>query len=286
MPITPPIIPRSESSAHWYTKDGQACHEVARSDGQGMRPTTLRDARKLGLLPSVTTILKTLHKQALVEWLIETACLSVLTAPKLPNEELDAFVKRILTTERQQDQEAQKARDLGTAVHVELESRLSGWQPVDHALDPYVLPALEIVNSLGRVVASEKIVVGNGYAGTLDALLDGNVTTIVDFKTCKKLPKESWDEHKLQLSAYAVAAAVGDKKIQTANIYISTTNPGECVLCLNHDWSETYFNGFRPLVQYWQWLNSYIARGSSLASTEDAEDDRLYDQWNKKERHD
>jgi hypothetical protein len=281
MPVTPPFIPRQSESSHYYYKDGRPCHEVPYADpSKGMRSTTLKDARKLGLLPSVTTILRVLNRPALTEWLIETACLTVLTAPKLHGEDLDAFIKRVLTTEKQQDQEAQKARDLGTAVHAEIELRLNGGAP-DPLLDAYCLPAIKIVNELGRVVASEKIIVGNGYAGTLDALLEGNETTIVDFKTCKKLPKESWDEHKLQLSAYAVAAAAGSKKIQTANIYISTSSPGECVLCLNHDWSKTYFDGFRPLVQYWCWLNSYLPPITTpLASTEDMDNDRLYRAWN------
>ena len=48
----------SFESGHWYTRDGRPFYEVPRSDGSGMRPATLKDARLLGLYPGVTTILR------------------------------------------------------------------------------------------------------------------------------------------------------------------------------------------------------------------------------------
>lgn len=258
------ILPKQAQDAHWYTPLGQACHEVPRSDGSGMRPTTLRDARKLGLLPSVTTILKTLHKQALVEWLITQACMSVLTAPKLPNEDLDAFVTRVLKTEKQQDQEAQKARDLGTEIHAEIHAEIEarirwlGTVTPNLQLSNYVDPVLNLIDSLGVVTATEKIVVGNGYAGTLDAIVEGDWITVLDFKSAKKLPDCSWPEHLLQLSAYAQTLGnTGRKRIRTANIYISTTEPGQCRLCIDEGWQETFLSGFEPLVKHWQWATGY-----------------------------
>jgi hypothetical protein len=43
-------------NAHWYRRDGEPLHSVPSAKGEP-RPTTLRDARKLGLLPSVTNVL-------------------------------------------------------------------------------------------------------------------------------------------------------------------------------------------------------------------------------------
>ena len=37
-------------SGHWYQADGTPAYEIKKPGG-GMRPATLRDARKLGLLP-------------------------------------------------------------------------------------------------------------------------------------------------------------------------------------------------------------------------------------------
>ncbi len=46
---------------HWYTKNGEAAHTqptLSKTAKNPNRSTTIKDARKLGLLPSVTSILK------------------------------------------------------------------------------------------------------------------------------------------------------------------------------------------------------------------------------------
>lgn len=250
----------TSTSSHWYYPDGRACYEVPYADpSKGMRPTTLKDARKLGLLPSVTTILKCLNKPALNDWMCEQAALAVLTAPRLEGEELDAFVKRVLQDERQQDDESAKARDLGTDIHDALECALNG-QPWPESFSPYVNASMVFLQ--GRVVATEKVLVGNGYAGKTDLVLeDANVIRLVDFKSTKNLPtKESWTDHRLQTSAYAKALGnTGDKHVATANLYVSTTEPGKVAYFEQDDWQDTYAAGFRPVLQYWQWLNNYFA---------------------------
>lgn len=248
---------RGSESSHWYHRDGRACYQVERSDGQGMRPTTLRDARKLNLLPSVTTVLRVLHKQGLVDWMIEQACLSVLTAPRPDTEELDAFVRRVLHTERQQDAEAQKARDLGTDIHNALEAAVQGKQ-CDDELRVYVDPVLKAIDTMGGLFGAEQIVVGEGYAGKTDLILaNGDWQIIVDFKTTKKLPKEAYPEHRLQLAAYAAAwRKNGHYDIGTYNIYISTEEAGKIVTCPSGT-MEDFLDGFAPLLKTWQWLNNY-----------------------------
>ncbi len=49
-------------SQHWYDRDGKAVFEVPKAKGGGTRPTTIADARKLNLYPSVTTVLSVLAK--------------------------------------------------------------------------------------------------------------------------------------------------------------------------------------------------------------------------------
>lgn len=230
---------------------------IAKSTGNP-RPTTLADARKLNLLPSVTTILKILHKQGLVDWLIEQACLAVLTTPKPAEEPLDAFVQRVLHEERVQDQEAAAARELGTDMHNGLEALFNGEQ-IEDDLRPWIEPAYQHVKAMCPVTLGvEKIVCGNGYAGKIDFIGNGEDTTwIIDFKTTKKLPeKGSWSEHRLQLAAYAMAhQCIGAKR--TGNLYISTVDCGKFVFHDNGDWLSDYECGFAPLVQHWQWATGY-----------------------------
>jgi hypothetical protein len=252
------------------------------------RPVDIRDAREQGLLPGVSSILKCLHKEALVNWMIEQACLAVITTPrkqikiiepvtgleKEVVEELDAFIERVLHVEKVQDEESQIARDRGTDIHNALEALFSGQaQPISEELKPWVMPAYEAVKGLGEVITTEQILVGDGYAGRTDLILgrlNPESYTIWDFKSAGKLPSlkkgGAYPEHRLQLSAYARAflesAFAADKfvsadKIRTANLYISTKEQGQFVICEHEEWQETFLNGFLPLVQYWSWANKF-----------------------------
>ena len=85
------ILINREASSHWYLSSGEPYHEVVRADGNGMRPVTLRDARKVNALPSVTNILSVLAKPGLDAWKQEQAILAALTLPQQDGESLDAF---------------------------------------------------------------------------------------------------------------------------------------------------------------------------------------------------
>lgn len=253
-----------EPLSHWYDpRTGEPKHFVEKKDGSGLRPTTLRDAKAHGWYPSVTTILKVLHKEALVHWLIRQAVLTVMTAPRLTEESVDAFVDRVLSKERQQDEEAKKARDRGTDIHEALERQLSG-QECDAEIFPWIAPCLAEIQKRGTVLEIEKILVGNGYAGKTDLIQQGGECVwILDYKSTTKLPeKASWLEHRLQLAAYAHAYYTSQNNlsangIRTANVYISTVECGEFIIHENPVWLGDYMRGFLPLVKYWQWANNY-----------------------------
>lgn len=252
----------SIESGHYYTVTGEPAHFVPKKSGGGTRATNIADARKLGLLPSVTTILKILNKPALNEWLIKQAVMAVVTAPTLPGEKLDDKLVRVLEVEKQQDQESQKARDTGTQIHEALELALND-KPWDHSLEAFVNPVLQWRVATGNVVWTEKVLVGDGYAGKADLLLDNellNCLLMTDFKTASKLPdKDSWLEHKIQTAAYANGLGnTGDKVIVTCNVYISTKEPGQYRVFTQTDWRTTYVCGFKPLLDYWSWANNYF----------------------------
>lgn len=267
---------RSEESAHWYEITGAPVYELPKRDGSGMKTPTLADARKLNLLPGVSTILKVLHKEALVVWRIEQACLALLTTPRLQDEGDDAFTKRVLSTERVQDQESQIARDRGTEIHDGLDLLAKG-QPAPEAILPWIKPAFEAVSKYGEVVSTELSIAGDGYGGRVDLIQKSQETIwIWDWKSTKKLPDPNkggaWRDHLLQTSAYA--RAVENKiisketkcpKIRTGNVYISTIEQGKFVICEHEDtpesnWGKTYTEGFSPLVKYWQFANSYYPK--------------------------
>lgn len=256
---------KNSDSNHWYYTDGRPCYELPKKDGSGMKVPTLADARKLNLLPSVTTILKILHKQGLVDWLIEQAVLAAITSPKLQGESDDAFVYRVLHTERQQDQEAQIARDRGTAIHDCLQELARG-QKTDPEIAEWCLPAFEAIRSRGTIIETEYCICGEGYAGKLDLAQETpDAIWLWDWKTAKKLPsKGPWPEHVLQLSAYAEAwlmrQCTPDKRIRTGNVYISTVTQGNFLICEHDPWEQTFACGFAPLVRHWQWSTGYTPK--------------------------
>jgi len=259
--------PKSQESGHWYDSWGMPRYEMPRSDGQGFRPTTLADARKLNLLPSVTHLLKVLHKQGLVDWLVEQSCLAVLTAPRTAEESLDSFVYRVLHQEKQQDQERDIAAGRGTDIHTGMQALSDGQLGlVPDGISAWIMPAFD---SLKQVTGdwlshiTETVVVGSGYAGRVDLIAEtADTTWIWDFKSTKRLPDKPWPEHRLQLAAYAAAHWVpGIKPIRTANCYISTTQCGKCVLLENQGkWQDTFTKGFMPILTYWQWSNNYTPK--------------------------
>ena len=80
--------PRASESNHWYTRDGVPRYTVVGANGKE-RNTTLRDARKEGLIPSVTTVLNVAAKPALNQWLQRQVLLAALTLPRRPDEPED-----------------------------------------------------------------------------------------------------------------------------------------------------------------------------------------------------
>jgi hypothetical protein len=231
----------------------------------------LRDARKLGLLPSVTTILRILHKEGLEKWKIEQAVLAVVTSPRQPGEKDDDFIRRILHEEEVHEQEGRIARDKGTEIHDALDFFLGGMQ-VDAQILAWIAPAAEAVKAFGAVVTTETNLVGPGFAGKSDAIQEADSHwSISDFKSAKKLPdpaKGAWMEHRLQLAAYAKAFTNHElyrarpKPIVLRNVYISTINEGEFVICEHEEaWQEVYGRGFAPLVLHWQWATGYTPPG-------------------------
>lgn len=256
---------KSEEGAHFYFLDGSPCYEVQKKDG-GMRPATLADARKLNLLPGVSSILKVLHKEALVVWRIEQFCLALLTTPRFPGEGDDAFTKRVLSTERVQDQESQIARDRGSEMHDGLEMLCKN-QPVSPDLLPWIQPAFAAVMKYGSPIATESHCVGRGYGGRIDLIQKApDCLWIWDWKTTKRLPeKGAYPEHRLQCSGYAMAHEEfcvrkfsQSATIKTGNVYISTVEQGKFIICEHEDWRDTFNRGFAPLVAFWQWQTGYI----------------------------
>lgn len=105
---------------HWYNEKGEACHTQLCKPGakNPTRATSITDARKLGLFPSVTTVLKIRHNQALVDWMVRVSIQAALTAYRRPGEEDWKFHRRIAYEGMAK---GRTSADFGDAAHYALE---------------------------------------------------------------------------------------------------------------------------------------------------------------------
>lgn len=209
-----------------------------------MRATTLADARKMGLLPSCTTLIKLLAAPNLVQYQVECALLSgvrlypTMTEIERAEEDKKMFMQRVL-----EDSYTHRdtAAETGSAIHSEIESWI-----VDHSYqfkpewEQFCLPFCDYFNAnIGEVVAVEKVLADAelGLAGRTDLIAyhKQHGLTVFDWKTKNVKPYKGkktgafYDNHILQLSAYSrmIARQMGvSPDLRCVNLIIDVGAPG------------------------------------------------------------
>ncbi len=261
------LVEKKFGGAHWYTQSGQPMHEILKAGGDGMKATTLRDARKLHLLPSVTGILDVLDKPALKTWLRKQAALATLRVPPRQEAESEEYwLDRVLA---EADKQVVSAADLGSEIHDALEKAIETGE-YSHEMAPYVAPVFDWIWDQGITITEREVVVVNaaeGYAGRVDFFgVDkaGN-PVIADYKTRKTKPGEKitpYDGQAAQLAAYAAAKFGPDAlpRVRAINIYISTTEPGRIHAHEHADIAAEYA-AFLACCHIWRHLKGYDPRG-------------------------
>jgi hypothetical protein len=269
------LIQRQEPS-HWYLRDGRPFHEIAKKDGTGNRPVTLRDARKVMALPSVTNVLGVLAKPGLDAWKIEQGIMAALTLPRLPEEPLDVFAHRVVADMGEQ---VEKAADFGSAIHAACEVyALQKQLPEDPNLREHLKGWVAWFDAnVERVGGVEQVFVNHehGYAGRVDmvALLrsgngSGPSWAVVDFKT-QRIKRSSRGEARptfyetwpLQLAAYRQAVLVnGAKNVRgLVSVVIDSAQPGPVHV---KEWDGVdYFGSFVAALELWKYVKDYDPRG-------------------------
>lgn len=193
------ILPAmAKESGHFYWPDSRPCYEIENKSKPGqMRPTTLRDAKKLGLLPSVTTILKEADKPGLTNWKLNQVLMSALTLARNEGEPDESYMSRIRQDAAEQ---GKKAAEKGTYIHGVIERGLQG-QAVSPDDMIFLLLAKDILFPLDQQWSHEKSFATENYGGKVDL---HSSRYVLDIKTNEKNVDEAkiWDEHLMQLAAY------------------------------------------------------------------------------------
>ena len=252
---------------HWYQPDGTPLHQVPKADGKGLRDTTLADAKKLGLLPSVTGITDIVAKPALMNWKAAQVAAAAFENPPTGEETQEYFIERVVNASHQS---VAGAADLASKAHDALEKLLTdGPASVPADMWAYVEPVLAwksaskiIYDEIETVLVNTEI----GYAGRCDVL--GHDATgapvVLDYKTRKTKPKQAckpYDTQGMQLAAYAVAHYGVERlhEVKAWNVYISTTEVGR-VEGYQHPSLLPHWEAFKASVILWSHIKGYDPR--------------------------
>ena len=242
------IETRAAESGHWYTKRGDPAYTVVGSNGK-VRNTTLRDAKKEGLVPSVTTVMNAAAKPGLEAWKQQQLLLASLTLPKLENETLEDYAKRVIEDSRKQ---AREAADRGTTIHAEIQAFYEG--NLEKMNVPYVRKAIGAIQGhFGdrTWISEQSFAHTKGFGGKVDLHCVDAVVYIKtkEFKPGDKL--ELFDEHYMQLAAYAVGLKISPPRC--ANVFVSPLEPYPVVI-LEHEPQEIQrgWEIFEALLTFWK----------------------------------
>ena len=238
-----------QESGHWYTKDGSPAYTTVGKTGE--RPTTLRDARKLGLLPSVTTINGMLSKAGLDTWKQQQVLLAALTLPRLPDEPEQEWLARVM-----QDSKAtgREAAERGTAIHAIIEGYF------DQVYMPEKPPYLDAIDKALRDAFGEQLWLSEksfghplGFGGKCDLMASSGF--VVDFKT-KETDLDKVDvyfEHEMQLAAYR--EGLGMPTARSAIVFVNGKTNQVKLIEVSQEKLQSGWECFEHLLRVYQIKN-------------------------------
>ena len=246
----------TSEKGHWYTLEGKPLYTLVGKNGKE-RNTNLKDARKLNLVPSVTTILDQAAKPGLVNWQINQGINAALTLPREEDETDEQFLYRVRQDSKEQ---AEKAAEQGTIIHADINMGFAGkkesktFSCVDKIVNG-LFPNQEWLSEQSYTSKEE------GFGGAID--LHSKTSIVIDFKTkdnLKGVEAKSlvFDNHGMQLSAYAMLLKINTENLTRVSIFIDRKNPEVIV---SYVWDknshERHLQMFNALLTYWKCLKKY-----------------------------
>jgi hypothetical protein len=242
-------------SGHWYKPDGSPFYTMIGKNGK-KRNVNLRDARKVGAGPAVSTIIRVPAAQNLENWK-DDRLLEVADAnPRLPDEDIEVYCRRMKAIQREL---GSIAPDLGSHIHGCIEKSLIKQYDWDGEYARHVNGAIACLGGwcgLTYLNMEKSFFHHLGFGGKCDVHKPGFVA---DFKTKDfdgdNLPAV-YDNHAQQLAAYREGFKMPHARC--AIIYVSTKIPGLTHLVeIDQDELSRGWEMFCTLLRYWKLKNNY-----------------------------
>jgi len=251
-------IKHAKESTHWYDREGNPAYTIIGKNGKE-RNTTLRDARQLNLVPSVTTILNVAAKPGLERWKQEQVLLCALTLPRIDGESESDWINRIMEDSKES---GRKAAERGTEIHAAIQGYYEGDGVADEYA-AYVEAAHKEISkfSAGHWIAEKSFAHELGFGGKCDLHAEAIDCSgfVIDIKTKDFGPDdkvEGYDEHLMQLAAYREGLNL--PAARCANVFVSRDNPGVARVV---EWSEEDLKRgwamFCQLLAFYQTKNNH-----------------------------
>lgn len=257
----------SEQYGKYYGHDLRPIYEVPSKDGTKMVRVTIRHAKEMGLLYSVSRILEEHASYELVEYQKEQVALAAIEYPyDYPDKSPDNVSAYVAKLKAKADEFRTVTAERGKEIHGAIERYFKS-MPVDTS-DPVIATAISEIEAKladwGMLeVTNEKAIGGKefGCVGTPDlvAKCSDGVVRIVDIKTTDlakfKAPYTKW---LLQLGAYTWLS----KSI------MDSTEIWQCVvdrlnghaLFVKHDNAQRWQDAFKHLFEYTCLITGYDPR--------------------------
>lgn len=247
----------TSEAGHWYTRKGEPAYTTIGANGKE-RNTTLRDARKDNLVPSVTTILNVAAKPGLENWKMQQVLFAALTLPKRDQESETDYIDRIISDSKEQ---GRSAADAGTEIHAAVQQfyEKSTKYPVQFTQHVSAVDA-QIIKAFGdqEWICERPFAHELGFGGKVDMFARGKDKSdegiVLDIKTKEFTDPdkvEGYDEHMMQLAAYRVG--LGMQSARCANVFVSRSAPGLVKII---EWRpEDMVRGWKMfvrLLEFWQ----------------------------------
>lgn len=253
-------------SGHYYWRNGDSAYELPlKTDPSRTKKTTLADARKLGLVPSVTTILKAKSSPALESWRIRKVLEAAYNNKDsgIPLDQWSGMVKE------EAFEIVGRSADEGTQYHLVVESVVNNQDLPDYELSippEFFSGFCEWWAGMGVTCVETEVGFAHplGYGGRMDFVGydEGGRDVFIDWKTQDTAGKKKCgfyrDSFPVQLSAYMEGYRdkiardmlfLNDPRM--ISVVISRDEPGR----IEHkEWDdpEMYLDAFKALFEWWK----------------------------------